>query len=243
MRATGLDVQGWHDLILVNQLGQRFYDETKGDYPNGNVYNDVKPYTLGDYRNNASIHYDPTTYNFFNAAVAMNAASEPPDYSAGPIWAIFDADAVAREQWQVTPPYVAPDGYFFSGNTLAELAAAIKHPYQGKPMSGATLQATVERYNAFVDSGTDVDFGKPKPKYKIQTPPFYAVWATPLVHDTRAGLRINAQCQVMDICGQVIPGLYCGDESAGGFNQHGLGRCTTEGYIAGKNAAAERPKD
>ena len=67
VRATGLDVQGWHDLILVNQLGQRFYDETKGDYPNGNVYNDVKPYTLGDYRNNASIHYDPTTYNFFNA--------------------------------------------------------------------------------------------------------------------------------------------------------------------------------
>jgi len=242
VRATGIEVEDWHNLILVNQLGRRFYDETKGDYPNGNVYNEVKPYTPGDYRNNANIHYNPTAYNFFNAAVAMNAASEPPDYSAGPIWAIFDADAVAREQWQVTPPYVDPDGYFFSGNTLAQLAAAIKHPCQAKPMDGATLQATVERYNAFVDSGTDVDFGKPKPKYKIQTPPFYAAWATPLVHDTRAGLRINAQCQVMDMQGQVIPGLYCGGESAGGFNQHGLGRCTTQGYIAGKNAAAERPQ-
>jgi hypothetical protein len=169
----------------------------------------------------------------------MNAASGPPDYAAGPIWAIFDAAAVAREQWQVTPPYVDPDGYCFSANTLAELAAAIKNPYQARAMDGATLQATVARYNTFVDTGTDVDFGKPRPQFKIQTPPFYAAWATPLVHDTRAGLRINARCQVMDMQGQVIPGLYCGGESAGGFNQHGLGRCTAQGYIAGTYAAVE----
>ena len=242
VRATGLVVKDWHDLILVNQLGQRFYDETKGDYPHGNVSNDVSPYVPGDYRNNARIQYDPTAHNFFNAAAAMNAASAPPDYAAGPIWAIFDADAVAREQWHVTPPYVDPDGYFCSAPTLAALAAAIKNPYQAPPMDGPTLQATVARYNAFVDTGMDVDFGKPRPQYKIQTPPFYAAWATPLVHDTRAGLRINAQGQVMDMQGQVIPGLYCGGESAGGFNQHGLGRCTAQGYIAGKNAAAERPQ-
>jgi succinate dehydrogenase/fumarate reductase flavoprotein subunit len=241
VRATGLAVQNWQDLILVNQLGRRFYDETKGDYAHGNAANEFTPYTTNDYRNNACIKYDPTKYNFFNAAAAMNAASEPPDYSAGPIWAIFDADAVAREQWQVTPPYVDLEGYCFSANTLTALAAAINNPYQAKPMDGATLHATVERYNAFVDSGTDVDFGKPTPLYKIQTPPFYAAWATPLVHDTRAGLRINARCQVVDMQGRVIPGLYCGGESAGGFNQHGLGRCTTQGYIAGKYAAAESP--
>jgi predicted oxidoreductase len=242
VRATGLEVTDWQNLILVNQLGQRFYDETKGDYPNGNRYNEISPYRPADYRNNAHIDFDPTQYNFFNAAVAMNAASGPPDYAAGPIWAIFDADAVAREQWQVTPPSVDPDGYFFSAHSLVELAAAINNPYQARPMDGATLQATVERYNTFVASGTDVDFGKPRPQYQIWRPPFYAAWATPLVHDTRAGLRINAQCQVMDMQGQVIPGLYCGGESAGGFNQHGLGRCTAQGYIAGKNAAAERPE-
>jgi succinate dehydrogenase/fumarate reductase flavoprotein subunit len=241
VRATGLTVKSWQDLILVNQLGHRIYDETKGDYAHGNAGNDITPYTPNDYRNNACIDYDPTRYNFFNAAAAMNAASEPPDYSAGPIWAIFDADAVAREQWQVTPPYVDLDGYFFSANTLTGLAAMITNPYQAKPMDGATLHAAVARYNAFVDAGTDADFGKPSPQYKIQTPPFYAAWATPLVHDTRAGLRINAQCQVMDMQGQVIPGLYCGGESAGGFNQHGLGRCTAQGYIAGKHAAAENP--
>lgn len=239
VRSTGLNVKDWHDLILVNQVGKRFYDETKGDYPHGNVHNEINPYTANDYRNNEKIEYHPSKYNFFNAAVAMNEYSEPPDYSAGPVWAIFDADAVKREGWQVTPPYVDPDGYFFSANTLTELAAAIKNEYQAKPMNGAILQSTVDRYNGFVEGGKDNDFGKPAPKHKILTPPFYAAWATPNVHDTRSGLRINAKCQVMDMNGQVITGLYCAGESAGGFNQHGLGRCTTQGYIAGKNAAAE----
>jgi len=239
VRAVGLNVKDWHDLILVNQVGKRFYDETKGDYPHGNVYNDINPYTPNDYRNNEKIHYHPSKYNFFNAAVAMNEYSRPPDYSAGPIWAIFDAEAVEREGWKVTPPYVDPDGYFFSGNTLTDLAAAIKNEYQAGPMKGEVLQATVERYNSFVD-GEDADFGKPKPKYKIQTPPFYAAWATPNVHDTRSGLRINGKCQVLDMGGQVIGGLYCAGESAGGFNQHGLGRCTTQGFIAGTHAAKEK---
>ena len=101
------------------------------------------------------------------------------------------------------------------------------------------LQNTVTRYNSFVDAGKDADFGKPAPKYKIEAAPFYAAWATPVIHDTRSGLRINAKCQVVDLEGNVIPGLYCGGESAGGFSLHGLARCTTQGRIAGKNAAGE----
>ena len=239
VRAVGLSVKDWHDLILVNQVGKRFYDETKGDYPHGNVYKEIDPYTPNDYRNNENIHYHPSNYNFFNAAVAMNEYSEPPEYSAGPIWAIFDAEAVKRNKWKVEPPYVDLDGYFFSADTLSELAGKIKNEFQAKSMKGQTLQATVERYNSFVDAGKDADFGKPAPKHKIQTAPFYAAWSTPNVHDTRSGLRINAKCQVLDMNGKVIPGLYCAGESAGGFNQHGLGRCTTQGFIAGKNAVAE----
>jgi succinate dehydrogenase/fumarate reductase flavoprotein subunit len=101
------------------------------------------------------------------------------------------------------------------------------------------LEATVARYNGFVDAGTDADFGKPKPLYKIAKPPFYAAWATPVPHDTRAGLRINAKGQVMDMHGAVIAGLYSCGESAGGFSLHGLARATCQGRIAGKNAATE----
>ena len=61
------------------------------------------------------------------------------------------------------------------------------------------------------------------------------------MHDTRVGLRINGKSQVVDMSGEVIPGLYCGGESAGGFSQHGLARCIVQGRIAGINAAAEQP--
>jgi hypothetical protein len=237
VKAAGFNVKDWQSLILVNQVGKRFYDETKGDVPHGNHGGQLTPYTPRDYHNMEKVKFEPTQYNFTHAALAINEYSEPPDYCAGPVWAIFDADAVQREGWKVAPPYVDPEGYFFSANTLTELAVAIKNEYQAKPMKGEVLQATVERYNSMVERGEDIDFGKPTPKYKIQTPPFYAAWATPVVHDTRAGLRINARCQVLDMNGRVIPGLYCAGESAGGFNQHGMGRCATQGYIAGADAA------
>jgi hypothetical protein len=242
VRAAGFNVKDWQNLILVNQVGRRFYDETKGDVPHGNHGGQVTPCTPNDYRNAENVQYNPTKYNFTHAALAMNEYSEPPDYCPGPVWAIFDAAAAAREGWKVVPPHVDPDGYFFSASTLGELAAAIRNEYQARPMKSEILEATVQRYNSMVDRGEDLDFGKPAPKYKIQTPPFYAAWATPVVHDTRAGLRINAKCQVLDINGRIIPGLYCAGESAGGFNQHGMGRCATQGFICGFNAAAE-PRD
>jgi succinate dehydrogenase/fumarate reductase flavoprotein subunit len=73
--------------------------------------------------------------------------------------------------------------------------------------------------------------------FKIQKPPFYAAWSTPILHDALAGLRISRRGEVLDIRGQVIPGLYCAGESAGGFSLHGLPRVTVFGRIAGREAA------
>ena len=45
----------------------------------------------------------------------------------GPIWAIFDTDAVTRENWVPTPPNVdIGGGFFFSADTLADLARKIE---------------------------------------------------------------------------------------------------------------------
>jgi hypothetical protein len=55
---------------------------------------------------------------------------------------------------------------------------------------------TVASYNSFVDGGKDLDFSKATPKYKIETPPFYAAWAAPIPHDSRAGLRINPKARI-----------------------------------------------
>src|SRR5262249_35095501 len=150
---------------------------------------------------------------------------------------IFDAEAVKREKWDPKPPHVDPDGYFFSAETIAELAGKIRSPYQKKPMSGQVLQETVTKYNAFVDSGTDADFKKPTPMHKIEKPPFYAALSTPILHDTLTGLRANTNAEVVDIRGEVIEGLYCVGESQGGFAQHGLARCMVFGRVAGRHAA------
>ena len=231
-RAIGLRVRDYQNVILVNQAGRRFYDETQGQYT-ANNYGDIKPYTPGSYRNAADVKFHPA--NFLNAAMAGTGESVN---GGGPIWAIFDSDAVKREEWTVEPPHVDIEaGYFFSGNTIEELAQNIVTKYQRKPMPASALQETIARYNSFVDMGKDADFEKPSPKYKIQTAPFHAAWATPVPHDSRAGLRINAKCEVVDWWGNVIPGLYCGGESAGGFSMHGMGRCIVQGRIAGRNAA------
>ena len=79
----------------------------------------------------------------------------------GPIWAIFDADTVERIGWDPNPLYVGHDGYFFSGDTVAELARNIDNEYQSGPMPPDVLEETVSRYNSFVDLGSDPDFGKP----------------------------------------------------------------------------------
>jgi succinate dehydrogenase/fumarate reductase flavoprotein subunit len=236
-RASGLLVGNWQDVILVNMLGKRFYDET-GPQFTANDYNSIKPYTQESYLNAKNIRYNPN--NFINAALAGIGDGHN---GGGPIWAIFDADAVTREKWNPMPPNVdSGAGFFFSADTLPDLAKKIVMKHQRVPMPPQNLEATVARYNSFVDSGVDEDFGKPKPLHKIAKPPFYAAWATPVVHDTRAGLRINADCQVMDMNGQVIAGLYCGGESAGGFSQHGLARAICQGYIAGRHAAAEHSR-
>ncbi len=58
-------------------------------------------------------------------------------------------------------------------------------------------------------------------------------------HDSYGGLRCNGKHQVVDMEGEVIPGLYAGGEAVGGFNKHGLGKGHVHGFIAGTHAAQE----
>jgi hypothetical protein len=128
-RASGLKVGDWQDLILVNQAGLRFYDETAEQF-SANNFKSIVPYIQGSHRNLATVKYDPHAMNFLNAAIAGTGLSVN---GGGPIWAIFDADAVKREKWNPTPPDVDIDaGYFFSANTIAELAGKVVMKYQPK---------------------------------------------------------------------------------------------------------------
>ncbi len=177
-----------------------------------------------------------TDYDFY--AAALESRGQPDKRNGGgPIWAIFDQAAVERQGWDPTPPNVDPNGFFFSADTVAGLAQRIENAHQPYPMPTRALEETVARFNRFAESGTDEDFAKPQPLHRIDTPPFYAAWSTPMLHDSFTGLRTNTNAEVVDLHGRVIEGLYCAGESQGGFNQHGLARCVVFGRIAGRHAA------
>jgi hypothetical protein len=249
-RAKGIAIggTGWEHAIAVNQVGQRFYNEREI----GSVSSDAKfppgsdgtrnPFVPLDWRNasTAQVKAQYKRSAASDAALAMNEGSRAPDYASGPVWAIFDAAAVARGGWKIRYPYIAdpPDGYFHKADTLAELAKKVMgHPHQKMPLK--YLVETVARYNALADKGMDEDFEKPV-LHRIDTPPFYAAIASIRVLDSYGGLRINGKAQVLDTQGQVIPGLYAGGEASGGGTQHGIGRASVHGYIAGTHAAQEQ---
>jgi hypothetical protein len=248
-RAKGISIggAGWEHAIAVNQVGKRFYNEraiagvsSDAKYPAGSD-GTRSPFVPLDWRNAspAQVKAQYKRSAAIDAALAMNEGSRAPDFASGPIWAIFDSTAAQRGGWKIRYPYIAdpPDGYFHRADTLAELAKKVMgHPYQRMPLK--YLEETVARYNALADKGMDEDFEKPV-LHRIDTPPFYAAAASIRVLDSYGGLRINGKAQVLDTQGEVIRGLYAGGEASGGGWQHGIGRASVHGYVAGTNAAQE----
>ena len=214
VRAQGLDAEAegaTAGLIYVNMLGQRFFQE------------------------------DSRSYDWLAAAMGsavLDADTDDARRVGGPIWGIFDADQVERMGWDVSgPPSVdIEEGYFFSADTLAELAENIVNKfYEDYPLPAANLEETVERYNSFVDSGVDEDFGRENPSFKIEKPPFYAAWATPAGHDTLSGIWVNGKFQVLDKDGIVIPNLFAVGEVATGQGMHGHGKNISSAYAVATN--------
>jgi hypothetical protein len=249
-----LGSDSFQHLIVVNQVGKRFFNELLVTRRQGGAAFPAGPdkgqpkrgleHVQLDWRN-ASVANIRATYtepNSIHAALAMNEGSKAPDFLSGPIWAIFDRAAVERDKWNIDPPFTSPtNGFFFSADTIEELAAKIHggHEFQRVPLT--YLVETVRKWNAFVDKGSDPEFGRGSdaPMYRLEKPPFYAATLYPVWHDSYGGLRINGRAQVIDMQGEAIPGLYAGGEASGGGQQHGLGRALVHGYIAGTNAAAE----
>jgi len=242
---------GFEELIAVNQVGKRFFNEVRlPARPGPSAYPGDRgapgrglDHTPLDWRN-CRKEWVREMYNYdhgVHAALAMNEGSGAPDYYSGPIWAVFDQDAVDRNGWELRYPYVSDNGYFFQDDTIVGLAEKIQagHEFQRVPLS--YLAETVATWNGYVESGVDPDFEREvdAPMNRIGTGPFYALSIMVIWHDSYGGLRVNGRQQVVDMQGQVIPGLYAGGEAVGGFNKHGLGKGHVHGYIAGTHAVEE----
>ena len=128
----------------------------------------------------------------------------------------------------------------WSAPTIRELAQKMGVDPDG-------LEATIKRYNGFVDAKKDEDFNKTAVNLtkKIEKGPFWACYTGMTVHHTMGGLNTNTKAQCLDWTGAVIPRLYAAGEITGGI--HGTNRvggnavldCFVFGQIAGENAAKE----
>ncbi|HEX6997665.1 MAG TPA: FAD-dependent oxidoreductase [Gammaproteobacteria bacterium] len=244
---------GFEELIAVNQVGKRFFNEVRlaartgsarypGDGSTPHRGLEHEPY---DWRN-CRHEWIRRTYDYdhgIEAALAINEGSAPPHYYPGPLWAIFDRAAAERTGWPLRYPYVADNGYFFEADTVEELAAKIEAGNEFQRVPLRHLPDTVARWNRYVAAGADPDFERENDgaMHAIATPPYYALSIMIVWHDSYGGLRVNGRQQVIDMEGRVIPGLYAGGEAAGGFDKHGLGKGTVQGFIAGTHAAADVP--
>lgn len=139
--------------------------------------------------------------------------------------AVKDTPALSR-MWLTIPEGKIPD-YVYSGNTIEEAA-------KKAGLDGIELEKTIEKYNKDVANGVDTEFGrqhlegKTGKLVKIDKAPFFIFPTSSVIFGTYCGLLINANTQVIDVFGDVIPGLYAAGEVTGGL--HGAGYMSGSGY-------------
>ena len=110
--------------------------------------------------------------------------------------------------------YLESNGYIYKGDTLEEIAGKLG-------MNAATLQETINTFNASVDSGRD-EFGRTLYSTKLTKGPWVATPRQACVHHTMGGVTIDTSGHVIGTNGKIIPGLYAAGEITGGI--HGANR-------------------
>ena len=164
--------------------------------------------------------------------------------TGGYAWLIQSADIITDPDTQTTTlgktiTYMLENNLadYTCADTLEELAEQIGVPYEN-------LQATLDNYNAAVESGEADEFGRILLVNKLEAGPWYAFTRAPAAHHTMGGVRIDTSARVLTDDGEVIPGLFAAGEVTGGI--HGGNRLggnaivdfVVYGRIAGTSAAA-----
>jgi len=205
---------------LTNQL-------TRGGYPLGIVVN-----TRGERFLDEGSDYRNYTYAKYGAEILRQ-----PD---GIAFQVFDATTrpmLRKEEYDM------PGASVVTADTIEELAT-------GMDVDASGLRATVEAFNAAIDStvlfdpavkdgrASRVDPPKSNWAQPLEQPPFYAFPVTCGITFTFGGLHADPQARVLDGNGQPIPGLFvCGEMLGGLFSgNYPGGSGLTSGMVFGRRA-------
>jgi 3-oxosteroid 1-dehydrogenase len=171
-----------------------------------------------------------------------------------PAWLVVDQNYRNRYLFSdVAPALPLPDAWYQAGAvvknwSLDGLASAIGVP-------GASLKATVSRFNNQAFSGRDTDFKRGDSAYDhyytdpavfpnsclapLWAPPFYAFKIVPGDLGTKGGMVTDARARVLRPDGSVIPGLYAAGNVSSAVMGHSyagagstIGPAMTVGYLA-----------
>lgn len=174
--------------IVVNKLGQR-------------IMNEAGPY---DGVARAFFTFDTNTYEYFN------------------IPSFVIADARHRQHYSLAqiPAGVPMPRWFREADSLRGLAELLG-------IDGQALEETVARFNTHAAQGVDPVFHRGESDFDLLTggdaartdianpclapliePPFYGAPIWPGALGTSGGLHTNTRAQVLNVWGNVIPGLY-----------------------------------
>ncbi|MFO7320221.1 MAG: FAD-dependent oxidoreductase [Chloroflexota bacterium] len=205
--------------IVVNKRGQR-------------IMNESGPY---DSVARAFNTFDTSTYEYYNI----------------PAFVIIDAGHRRRYPLAGIPPQAPLPAWIECADTLEALAEKLA-------IDAAALKATVTQFNDDAARGVDPAFHRGESDFDLlnagdaerddianpclaplSQPPFHAARIWPGALGTSGGLQTNVRAQVMNVWGNVIPGLYAvgntaGSPLAGGYPGGGgtLSAGLTFAYIA-----------
>ncbi|WP_265535132.1 FAD-dependent oxidoreductase [Pseudomonas saponiphila] len=232
----------------------RHADGSVGHFPH--IIDRAKPGLIGVLANGKRFVNEADGYYDYTAAMVEKVPAGEEVAS----WLICDHRFQRRYGLGYARPFPLPvgplvrSGYLRRADSIQALASQCGIDPQA-------LAATVQQFNQHARHGQDPEFGRGSTPYNrkqgdalhpgpnpcvapIEQGPFYAVKVLPGSFGTFAGLKTNAQAQVLDQAGAAIPGLYAvGTDMAsvmGGFYPSGginLGPAMTFGYIAGRHAA------
>ena len=209
--------------IVVNGQGRRFTNEAANYNALGGAFHT----------------FDPTAFRYVNQ----------------PAWLVFDEEFVQRYGCFGNAAGTPVPDFIRRADSLAELAGLIDVPAH-------ELAETVTRWNKLADAGHDDDFNRGDSAYDgwcgdraaypgpmatlgpLDTAPYYAVELVSSTLGTKGGPRTDVDGRVLDVDGDVIPGLFAAGNvmaaptgmvygGAGGT----LGPAMVFGFRAGRAAA------
>ncbi len=217
-------IYGYPGMIMVNRYGQRCCNEC--------FYPDM---------GRAFLEYDRITGKFKNVPIFFVCDQSFRD--------IFPVMTLKRGGTEVNE-------WSKKGDTVRALAEAIGVPGNG-------LEETISRFNHFAKDGKDPDFHRGESTFDrrwgeavfpgrgakavlgpLEKPPFYAIELSLTTAGNLGGLVTNTNAQVIDVHGDVIPGLY-GTSNATAMlilghhydSGSAQGKSMVFGYLAAKHMA------